>query len=287
MFGTAYNRGLFAADYRPSKAEIAAKPTPGKFYQTKKGDSVWVIAKKAYSTPKPGIFWINDSEWNSHIRKGKPGWTAYKIKGLQITAHYDPSRAPSPYGSGKAYPLLWIPATAGDEPEALPLPGPPPAAKECPPCEPRIIEKRVEVPVPGPERVVEVRVPGPERVVEVKVPGPERVVEVQIPGPERIVEKRVEVPVPGPERVVEVPVPGPPRIVEKRVEVPVPGPERVVEVPVPGPPRIIEKRVEVPVPGPERVVEVRVPGKGGREWTTLQSVGFWSAVIAGLARMGD
>jgi len=182
---------LGAADYRPTAADIAAKPTPGKFYQVKGGDSVWAIAKVAYGGPRPGIFWINDSLWNSHIRKGAAGWQAYKVKGLQLTKHYNPAAAPSAYGSGNQYPLLWIPAAAGDEPEPAAVPGP--AVPDCPPCEPKI--------------------------VKVEVPGPERIVEVQIPGPERIVEKRVEVP--GPERIVEVP--GPPRIVEKRVEVPGPG----------------------------------------------------------------
>lgn len=67
----------------------------------------------------------------------------------------------------------------------------------------RIVEKIVEVEVPGPERIVEVEVPGPERVVErtIEVPGPERiverVVEVEVPGPERIVERVVEVEVDG------------------------------------------------------------------------------------------
>lgn len=52
----------------------------------------------------------------------------------------------------------------------------------------------VEVPVDRiVERIVEVEVPGPERIVEVEVPGPERVVEVEVPGPERIVERVVEV----------------------------------------------------------------------------------------------
>ena len=41
----------------------------------------------------------------------------------------------------------------------------------------------VEVPV---DRIV-------ERIVEVEVPGPERIVEVEVPGPERIVERVVEV----------------------------------------------------------------------------------------------
>ena len=64
------------------------------------------------------------------------------------------------------------------------------------------------------EKIVEVEVPGPERIVEVEVPGPERVVEttIEVPGPERIVERVVEVEVPGPERIVE-------KIVERVVEV--------------------------------------------------------------------
>ena len=41
----------------------------------------------------------------------------------------------------------------------------------------------VEVPV---DRIV-------ERIVEVEVPGPERIVEVEVPGPERIIERVVEV----------------------------------------------------------------------------------------------
>jgi len=90
-----------------------------------------------------------------------------------------------------------------------------------------IVEKVVEVEVPGPERIVEVEVPGPERIVEVEVPGPERVVEVEV---EKIVEVIVHRDIEGPERIVEV---------EKIVEVEVPGPERIVEV---------EKTIEVEVP---------------------------------------
>ncbi|RWX43245.1 hypothetical protein H206_03018, partial [Candidatus Electrothrix aarhusensis] len=61
------------------------------------------------------------------------------------------------------------------------------ALKKVVPAPKEIVEKIVEVPVPGPERIV--TVPGPERIVE--VPGPERI--VTVPGPERIVT------VPGPE----------------------------------------------------------------------------------------
>lgn len=69
--------------------------------------------------------------------------------------------------------LLAVPAVAADP--NCPTPKPIPCerlkalqAKRCPPEAPvvKIVEHRVEVTVPGPERVVQVQVPGPERVVE-------------------------------------------------------------------------------------------------------------------------
>ena len=169
-----YYTGPLLGTTEPRGADVLTTPRAGSFYQTKKGDTVWAIAKAAYGSPRPGIFTINNSPWNSHIRKASTGWEAYKVQGLQLTAHYDPTNAPSSYGSGKNYPVLWIPPAGGGEPKT-----PAPPCPKCPP--PQIVEKVVEV--PGPERIVEV--PGPERIVE-KV--------VEMPGPERIVEKRVEVP---------------------------------------------------------------------------------------------
>ena len=85
------------------------------------------------------------------------------------------------------------------------------------PLEARIAELEAETP-----GTVTVQVPVDrivERIVEVEVPGPERIVEVEVPGPERVVERTIEVPGTIVERVVEVEVPGPERIVERVVEV--------------------------------------------------------------------
>ena len=137
---------------------------------------------------------------------------------------------------------------------------------------PRVVEKRVEVPVPGPTEVVEVE-KIVEKRVEVPVPGPTQYVDR--PGPKEYVEveKRVEVPVPGPTQYVDRPGPKEYVEVEKRVEVPVPGPTQYIDRMVPGPTQYVdrtvpgpkeyvavEKRVEVPVPGPTQYVDRPVPG---------------------------
>jgi predicted flap endonuclease-1-like 5' DNA nuclease len=117
---------------------------------------------------------------------------------------------------------------------------------------PKVVEKRVEVPV---EKRVEVPV---EKIVERRVEVPvEKRVEVPVQKiVEKIVEKRVEVPVDRiVEKRVEVPVE---KIVEKRVEVPVEKiVEKRIEVPVE---KIVEKRIEVPV---DRVVEKLVQDTAG------------------------
>jgi hypothetical protein len=116
-------------------AQISAKPRVGYYYQTKKGDTPWAVANEAYKKQgltdvKTGLFLMNDNAANDHIKKGSSGWESYKIKGLQ----FDPKYAVSPtaeYGTGKSYPIVWIPPLDGTGPgggiaDPVPgIPGPP------------------------------------------------------------------------------------------------------------------------------------------------------------------
>jgi hypothetical protein len=72
---------------------ISAKPRVGYYYQTKKTDNPWSVAKEAYvnqglTDVKTGLFLMNDSAANDHIQKGTSGWESYKIKGLQFSPKY-------------------------------------------------------------------------------------------------------------------------------------------------------------------------------------------------------
>lgn len=127
--------GLGAADeegrYLPTPDQIVATPTPGLWYQIKKGETWWGVAKKAYGKTdlKKGLLLMNASTWNDHISRKKKGWEAYKVKGLQATPDYDSTANPrAKVLSGHEYPVAWIPPLNGDEPEDMgfaPSPGVP------------------------------------------------------------------------------------------------------------------------------------------------------------------
>ena len=118
-----YAMNGFGADrYIPTPSQIVAVPTQGLWYRIKTGESYWGTSKKAYgqANVRKGLFLMNDSTWNEHIRKGSAGWTSYDIIGLQATPHYSVENPHAPYGSGNAYPTVWIPPLAtGAEPEEL------------------------------------------------------------------------------------------------------------------------------------------------------------------------
>jgi hypothetical protein len=100
---------------------VANTPTVGYYYQTKKGDTPWSVAKKAYqdtglTSVKSGLMLLNDNAANSHIQKAKTGWESYGIKGLQFNAKYAAGDADATKGSGKAYPLVWVPPLDGRTP---------------------------------------------------------------------------------------------------------------------------------------------------------------------------
>lgn len=134
MAGVIYARNRFAGYGAPGDAAksmvFSLTPKPGFFYQSKKGDTPWSIANRAYAKPgfatvKTGLFLINDSQWNNHIRKSTKNWESYGIKGFQITPDYDPSDVQSTHGSGKSHPIVWIPDLDGKEPnEETPAPQP-------------------------------------------------------------------------------------------------------------------------------------------------------------------
>lgn len=115
--------GGFGDDrYIPTPDQIKAVPTPGAWYRIKSGESWWGTSKRAYGrvNVRAGLFAMNDSTWNNHIRKGSAGWTAYNTQGLQATPHYSATNPHAPYGSGNAYPVAWLPPLDTlDEPEAI------------------------------------------------------------------------------------------------------------------------------------------------------------------------
>jgi hypothetical protein len=101
---------------------VTAQPMAGYYYQVVKGDTPSAIVKKAYistgllSSIKTGLYLLNDNAGNAHIDKAKTGWESYNVKGLQLNPKYAPGDADAKKGSGKAYPLLWIPPIDGSTP---------------------------------------------------------------------------------------------------------------------------------------------------------------------------
>jgi hypothetical protein len=94
------------------------QPRAGNWYQTKKGDTVWAISKAAYqdqglTSVKNGLFLLNDNPSNAHIKRAKTGWESYNTTGIQLTPNYADRDEKAIYGSGKSYPLLWIPPIDG------------------------------------------------------------------------------------------------------------------------------------------------------------------------------
>lgn len=105
-------------NFGQNATSVAAVPTAGAWYQTKKGDTPWAISKAAYvnsglTDVKSGLYLLNDNPSNANIRKAATGWEAYKINGLQLTPHYAPGVMYASYKSGSAYPLLWVPPIDG------------------------------------------------------------------------------------------------------------------------------------------------------------------------------
>jgi len=103
---------------------VSSTPTVGYYYQTKADENPWKIAQKAYETPglttvKNGLMIMNRNPANDHIKKGTAGWESYKIEGLQLNAKYAEGDATAVYGSGKSFPLLWIPPLDERTPEQM------------------------------------------------------------------------------------------------------------------------------------------------------------------------
>jgi hypothetical protein len=115
--------GLGAVDnrYIPVPSQILDTPTAGYWYQIKRGETWWKVAKSAYGSNdlKKGLLLMNAATWNDHITRKKTGWEAYNRKGLQATPDYSLANPHAPAGSGKDYPVAWIPPLSGQEPESL------------------------------------------------------------------------------------------------------------------------------------------------------------------------
>ena len=163
--------------YMPAPEEILGTPKAGTFYQVKSGDMLIRISAKAYgdSAKKAGLWVISDSTWNGTIRQTSKGYEVYKRKGLELSAKYSGPR--TAYGSGKKFPVIWLPPASMGEPETVigppgPAPTPPgptpgPTPGPVPPLPP----------APGPVPLPPSPVPGP-----VPVPGGGR----YMPAPEEV-----------------------------------------------------------------------------------------------------
>ena len=125
--------GEFIPDASLIKTDL---PVPGYFFRPLEDILPWTIAKEAYEKRgllpvKEGLFLINNSQWNGHVRKSKKYWESYKVKGFQIEKRYKATDPHAGYGSGKDWPTLWIPPEDGSEPEQVfaPKPKPDPIVK--------------------------------------------------------------------------------------------------------------------------------------------------------------
>lgn len=109
------------ADVVPEDSQILDSPTPGYWYQIKKGETWYGVAKRAYGAAdlKRGLLLMNAAEWNDHISRKKKGWEAYNVAGLQATPDYDRDKPHAGVGSGHDYPVAWIPPLTGEEPEDI------------------------------------------------------------------------------------------------------------------------------------------------------------------------
>ncbi len=106
----------------PTPAMISPVPIQGKWYQIKRGETWWKVAKLAYGPPpalKPGLLTMNRSTWNDHIDRRRRGWESYNVDGLQATPDYSTSSPHATKGSGSDYPIAWIPPISGEEPEII------------------------------------------------------------------------------------------------------------------------------------------------------------------------
>jgi hypothetical protein len=116
--------------YVPDASEIlTAAPKPGSFYVPRSGIYPAKVADVAYGAAdrKRGLLAMNASTWNDHVRRAAAGWEPYKVKGLQFEAKYKATDPRSTYGSGNAFPVIWVPPLDGREPEAVivsPAPAP-------------------------------------------------------------------------------------------------------------------------------------------------------------------
>ena len=106
----------------PTPNQITETPKQGFWYRTTKDHTIFWAAKQAYGADnvKAGLLKMNAASWNDHVRRKKTGWESYNVAGLQSTNEYSATLPHAPWGSGKAYPVLWIPPLDGPtEPEEI------------------------------------------------------------------------------------------------------------------------------------------------------------------------
>jgi hypothetical protein len=102
----------------------ASKPTPGKFYQIKSGDTLFGISKKAYNNGSmEAARRINESQYNRRFWRAAPTSERKMFPDGRISFNPrfvgDPREQMESVGaaaSGASFAMIWIPTETGDEP---------------------------------------------------------------------------------------------------------------------------------------------------------------------------
>ncbi len=114
--------------------ELSPTPSTGRWYRVKKGDTLIDMVKRAYgpNNVKEHVRWVVSAQANAYARRASdPGFETNYIGPETLTLrplfheNYEDNQSgdvigarPGP-GESKYLPILWFPATAGDEPASV------------------------------------------------------------------------------------------------------------------------------------------------------------------------
>lgn len=143
--------------------EIAATPTPGKWYRVKRGDTLYKVTRAAYGTT--GGANVERARWMNAVKANEYGFdptlTDNLLKGGRLS--FNPKFAANAEDAirgvpGSSYPVYYIPMAPGDEPPAItPEEQIPPATEippeTIPPIEPEIPPAQDEDPLPPADEI--------------------------------------------------------------------------------------------------------------------------------------
>lgn len=162
-------------DIDPEQLVVSPIPAPGQWYRIKKGDSLFKITSLAYGV-KAGKERLAKARWINRAAANRVYATKDTQKGMfpEGLLSFFPEWSESPPQTivgtpGKAYALIYIPMTPGDEPPEKPEPeaAPEPMMPELPPPPPPEPEPVVMQPLPPP-----IVVPPPEPMAPEPEPEP-------------------------------------------------------------------------------------------------------------------